>query len=153
MQLLWTHFNALNVNRRRILSFFSSTAPPHFISFLLTERIKHHHSKVITFPHFKNLNTGKLKETLSIAPWHVDEMFHWRDVSLLWLLKKLLRTILQEHLPMKKMKVRARDVPFMTSGWKSAIRAKRKFAKRYSQNKTPQNLELKRKSRNKATRQ
>ena len=54
---------------------------------------------------------------------------------------------------MKKMKVRAKDVPYMTSAWKSAIRAKRKFAERYSQKKTPQNLELKRKWRNKATRQ
>ena len=54
---------------------------------------------------------------------------------------------------MKKMKVRAKDVRYMTSAWKSAVRAKRKFAKGYSQNKTPQNLELKRKWRNKATRQ
>ena len=33
----------------------------------------------------------------------------------------------------------------MTAAWKSAIRAKRKFAKRYIQNKTLENLELKRK--------
>ena len=66
---------------------------------------------------------------------------------------KLLRAILHEHLPMKKIKIRKKDVPYMTSAWKSAIRAKRNFAKRYSQNKTPQNLELKRKWRNEATQQ
>ena len=51
------------------------------------------------------------------------------------------------------MKVRARDVPYMTTAWKSAIRAKRNYPKRYSQNSTPENLDLKRKWTNEATRQ
>ena len=91
---------------------------------ILIERIKYRHSKVITFPDFKNLNTAKLKETLSIAPWHVGKIFDCvgdcYDCRI-----KLLRAILQEHLPMKKMKVWAKDVSFMTSAWKSAMRAKK----------------------------
>ena len=97
-------------------------------------------------------NIGKLKETLSIAPRPVGEMVdRVEDCYDYWI--KLLKTILQEHLPMKKMKVRAKDVPYMTLAWNYAIRAKRQFAKRYSINKTPQNLEPKRKWRNEATRQ
>ena len=119
---------------------------------ILTERMKYHQSKVITFRGFKNLDIGKLKETLSIAPWHVGEMFDCvEDCYDYWI--KLLRTILQEYLPVKKMKVRAKEVPYMTTTWKSAIRSKRKFVKRYSQNKTLENLEVKRKWRNEATRQ
>ena len=118
---------------------------------IFTERIKYHQSKVITFPDFKNLDTGKLEETLSIAPWYVGEMFDCvEDCYDYWI--KLLRAILQECLPVKKMKVRERDVPYMTTAWKSA-RTKRKFAKRYSQSKTSENLELKRKWRNEAARQ
>lgn len=119
---------------------------------ILTKRIKYHQSKVITFPDFKNLDIGKLKQTLSIAPWHVGEMFYCvEDCYDYWI--KLLRTILQEHLPAKEMKVRAKDVPYMTTARTAAIRTKHKFAKRYSQNKTLENLELKRKWRNEATRQ
>ena len=89
---------------------------------ILTERIKYHHSKVITFPDFKNLNIGKLKETLSIAPWNVGEMFDCvEDCYDYWI--KLLKTILQENLLMKKMKVRTKDVPYISSALKSAIRA------------------------------
>lgn len=65
----------------------------------------------------------------------------------------LFSTILDEHLPVKRMKVRARDVPYMISAWETAIRAKRRFSKRFSQSRTPENFELKRKWRNEATRQ
>ena len=77
---------------------------------------------MITFPDFKNLNIGKLKETFSIAPWNVGEMLDCvEDCYDYWI--KLLRTILQENLFMKKRTVRTKDVPYMSSALKSAIRA------------------------------
>ena len=51
------------------------------------------------------------------------------------------------------MRVRDKDVPFMTPEWKRAIRAKRKATSKYLKNKTPENWELRRKSRNEATKQ
>ena len=51
------------------------------------------------------------------------------------------------------MRVRDKDVPFMTSEWKRAIRAKRRAAAKYLKNKTQENWELKRKARNEATKQ
>ena len=33
--------------------------------------------------------------------------------------------IVDEHLPVKKMRVRPQDVPYMSHEWKNAIRAKR----------------------------
>ena len=39
--------------------------------------------------------------------------------------------ITDENLPLKKMRVRAKDVPYMTTNWKNAIRAKRKALANY----------------------
>ena len=61
--------------------------------------------------------------------------------------------ILDEHAPRCKMRVRERDVPYMTTAWKRAIRAKRRAAQNYKKCKTTENLELKRKLRNEATKQ
>lgn len=44
-------------------------------------------------------------------------------------------------------------MPYVTSQWKSAIRAKRKATTKYLKNKTKENWELKRKARNETTRQ
>ena len=51
------------------------------------------------------------------------------------------------------MRVRERDVPYMTTEWKKAIRKKRKYAREFSKNRNDENLALKRKWRNEATRQ
>ena len=65
----------------------------------------------------------------------------------------LLNTISDEHMPVKKMKMRAKDVPYMTPAWTKATRAKCRFSKRFSQIRTPENFELKRQWRNEATKQ
>lgn len=55
-------------------------------------------------------------------------------------------------MPIKSMRVRKRDVPYMTAEWKMAIRRKRRSAKRYNKNKTEENWEIMKAWRNKATR-
>ena len=42
------------------------------------------------------------------------------------------------------MSFRKSDVPYMTSGWKNAIKLKRKYAKQYANNRTNKNWEFKR---------
>ena len=59
--------------------------------------------------------------------------------------------ILDEVAPVKKMRVRDEDVPYMTSHWKSAITAKRKANDKYLKNKTPENWELQRKASNESS--
>ena len=51
----------------------------------------------------------------------------------------------------KKMRVRDKDVPYMTSEWKIAIRQKRKHAQIYARDRSLENWELNRKWRNIAT--
>jgi hypothetical protein len=49
--------------------------------------------------------------------------------------------ILDEHAPRCKMRVRERDVPYMTTAWKRAIRAKRRAAQLIMRNvKQPKTL-------------
>ena len=85
-----------------------------------------------------------------MAPWHVGDIFDSiEDKYSFW--DSLLNYVLDEHAPFKKLRVRAQDVPYMTSEWKRAIRNKRKFSKQFSKNRTQLNLELKNKWRNEAT--
>ena len=108
-------------------------------------------SKVISFRSYKNLNTDDLNMQLSIAPWHVGEIFDDIDDKV-GFFNSLMKGILDEQLPLKKMKVRQQDVPYMTVEWKQAIRAKRKAAKRYDKHKTKENWDRKNKLRNECTR-
>ena len=63
----------------------------------------------------------------------------------------VLNYVLDEHAPFKKLRVRAQDVPYMTSEWKRAIRNKSKFSKQFSKKRIQLNLELTNKWRNEAT--
>ena len=48
----------------------------------------------------------------------------------------LLKSIVNEHLPIGDIKVRDNDVPYMTKEWKNAIKAKTRFSKKYSKSPT-----------------
>ena len=73
-----------------------------------------------------------------------DQVHYWNT---------LLTNIIDECLPSKKMRVRTKDVPYMTSNWKNAIRAKRKALANYYRDKSNFNWDKLRKCRNEATRQ
>ena len=55
-------------------------------------------------------------------------------------------------MPIKKMRVRERDVPYITPEWKEVIRKKSKYAKRYKRLQTQESLDEMRYWRNTATR-
>ena len=50
----------------------------------------------------------------------------------------LLTEIVNEHMPLKQMRVRDQDVPYMNSEWKEAIRARRRAARRYRRTNAPE---------------
>ena len=54
-------------------------------------------------------------------------------------------------MPIKPMRVRKRNVPYMTAEWKIAIRMKRRSAKRYKKNKTEENRGIMKLWRNEVT--
>ena len=57
-----------------------------------------------------------------------------------------------KHVPLKSMRVREKDVPYITVKWKQAIRKRRKFANRHKKLQTEESLAEMRKRRNAATR-
>ncbi|XP_078361285.1 uncharacterized protein LOC144645583 [Oculina patagonica] len=119
---------------------------------ILRNKAKVHRSKTISFRSYNNFNAEAFKEQLSVAPWHVGEIFSEVDDKVYyWQL--LMKGIVDEHAPMKRMRVRERDVPYMTTEWKNAIRAKRKATAKYLKNKTQENWDNKQRCRNEATRQ
>ena len=61
--------------------------------------------------------------------------------------------ILNDLAPIKTMRVRDKDVPFMTSEWERAIRAKCKATAKFQKNRTQENWELKPKAKTEATKQ
>ena len=73
-----------------------------------------------------------------------NQLFFWDTMA---------REIIDKHVPVKTMRVRNHDAPYMNKQWKSAIRTKRKAEAKYRKNRTDENWEYKRKCRNEATRQ
>ena len=51
----------------------------------------------------------------------------------------MMNSVIEEHPPVTKMRVRAKDVTHMTSNWKNAIRAKRRALANYLNNKSDLN--------------
>ena len=92
----------------------------------------------------------KLNEGLQSAPWHVCEVFYdIDDIHFFW--QSLFTHVVDEHLSLKQRKVRSKDVAFMTKDWTEAIKKKRKYTELFAKNRSVENFELKKKSRNIAT--
>ena len=99
-----------------------------------------------------NFDSELFKCHLDMAPWHIIQLFDEVDDQVhAWNL--IMNDVLNDLAPVKKMRVRDKDVPYLTSEWKSAIRAKQKANAKYLKNKTPETWELRRKTRNEATKQ
>lgn len=99
----------------------------------------------------KVFDAKKYKEDLIQAPWLVSEIFDTIDDKYNFV-ETLLSCIINEHLPVKQMRVRPKDVPYMIKEWKKAIRARRRAARKYIQERTRESWETKRKTMNEANR-
>ena len=70
--------------------------------------------KVISFRSYRNFNGENFKQDLSLAPWHIGKVCEDVDDSLhFW--NTLMKSIVDEHAPIKTMRVRGQDVPYMTT--------------------------------------
>ena len=117
---------------------------------LMKQRVHQHNSKVVTFRSFKQVNFEQFHQDLETAPWSVMNMHDTIDEKYAYW-KSLFMSIVDKHLPEKKMRFREKDVPYMTEDWKRAIKEKRLYARKYAHHRTVENWELKRKWRNEAT--
>ena len=118
----------------------------------MKETVKRYQNKIITFRNYKNCDREVYANKLAATPWHVGDLFDdVDDQEYYW--KTLMKDIVDECFPLKKMRVRSVDVPYMTTSWKSAIRAKRRATSNYYKDKSAHNWEVKQRCRNEATRQ
>ena len=101
----------------------------------MSEKIQKHRPKTITFRQMKNTNFELLNRDLSYAPWHVKHIFTDIDDKYdCW--KGLVDSVVDDHAPITKIRVREKDIPYMTPEWKQAIRNKKKYAVQFSKNRT-----------------
>ena len=87
----------------------------------LKPRVKLYPLKIITFRSFKDLDKDSFKSDVRQAMTNMDlnNISSPNDQYSSW------------HKEIKKMRVKERDVPYITPEWKEVIRKKRKYAKRY----------------------
>ena len=100
---------------------------------------RHYPSKVISFRSFKNLNENELLKDLGVASWHVGDIFASVDDRYFYW-SKLVNDVLDNHAPQKKLRVRSRDVEYITPEWKTAIRMKRKYTEKFAKDSSQENL-------------
>ena len=79
---------------------------------IMWENAKKHSRKIINFRSYTNFDPVKYENLLIAAPWHVGNLFD--DVD-----------------DQKEKRVSNKDITYMKTAWKNAIRAKRKAFKRY----------------------
>ena len=119
---------------------------------LMNETVKRYQNKVITIRNYKNCDMKVYANKLATAPWHVGDLLDdVDDQEYYW--KTLMKDIVDECFPLKKMRVRFKDVPYMTTSWKNAIRAKRRATTKYYKDNSAYNWEIQQRCRNEATRQ
>ena len=119
---------------------------------MMKETVKRYQNKIVTFRNYKNCDMEVYTNKLATAPWHVGDLFDdVDDQAYYW--KTLMKDIVDDCFPLEKMRVRSEDVPYMTTSWKNAIRAKRTAAAKYYKDKSAHNWEVKQRCRNEATRQ
>ena len=118
----------------------------------LKSKVKRYLMKTILLKRTKMVNELELKKDVEEAmcaldlnnALPVDEQYRRWNTEV--------NSLLDKHMPLKSMRVREKDVPYITAEWKQAIRMKRKFAKRHKKLQTEESLAEMRKWRNAATR-
>ena len=117
----------------------------------MKDRVVKFKTKVVNYRSCKNLDEQVLRDHLASAPWHVAEVFNDVDNQSEFF-SVLLKDVVDEHMPWKRMRVRDADVPYMTTEWKAGIKRRRKALRRFHKTKALEDWELHRKLRNEATR-
>ena len=76
----------------------------------VNEKLPRSKMKIIRFRSTKNFNDNAFRVYLQVAPWRVGEVFD--DVGdRAYFTSTLIRDIVDEHMPLKKVRVRDKDVP------------------------------------------
>ena len=119
-------------------------------SFLKKSPAKQYEAKVIKCRSTKHLNREELSRDLNDTNWNEIFSHDTNERYANW--KSKFMEVIDRHMPVKKMRVRKKDVPYMNAEWKEAIRKRRKYAKKFSKDRKCETWELMKRWRNEATR-
>ena len=117
----------------------------------LKPNLKHHPAKVISFRNTKHLDLDALRADVDslMRTLELDNCESTQEQYNRW--HNALTEALDRHMPIKKLRVRERDAPFIIREWRAAIREKRKYAKCHKKLQTDEIDQLRKKWRNIAT--
>lgn len=104
-------------------------------------------SKIINYRSFKHYDKERFQKDVSMIPSHVADIFDDTDDQM-WFLHKLFTETIDEHAPMKSMRVRGKISPYMTPEWRRAKQVKKKLYKDYKKQSTPESFSAYKKQRN-----
>ena len=104
----------------------------------------------VTYRCYKQFNEEQYSEDISQIPLSVCEVFDDPSDNY-WMLQTMLKEIMDEHAPLKTMKVRAKEPPFMNGELRRAVRVKTRLHNIYRKRPTKHNWERYRQQRNVTT--
>ena len=93
---------------------------------IMNMKVKHYPSRIVSTRNYAKLDEQRFIEDLEYAPWHVMEIFDSLDDKYdYW--SGLLSYVMDEHIPVKRKRVRLKDVPYMTKEWKTLSELKERL--------------------------
>ena len=103
--------------------------------------------KTMFYRSYKHFNETKYQQDLMYAPFHVAEIFDNID-DVYWFQENLLKSIINENVPLKKRIVRNSQLPYMNSRLRREINYKNMLRRKFLRCKTTNNWERYRVHRN-----
>ena len=117
---------------------------------VMKERAPRLPAKTVVYRNYKHYNEDKFSHDIGLIPHTVCELFD-NPSDNYWALQTLLKEVMDDHAPLKKAKVRARDTPFMNKQLRRATRDKARLYRKYRNLPNNRNWERYRKQRNLTT--
>lgn len=99
-------------------NYYSALSDHPLIFEIVRDRIKSNKPKIISFRSFNNFHAETFNQDLSLAPWHVGEIFEDVEDHELFYWNTLMKNIVDEHAPVKTMRVRDHDVLYIQQNGK-----------------------------------
>ena len=106
--------------------------------------------KTVTYRNYKNFKVEQYKNDINNIPSSACQVFDDPSDNY-WLLQSLLLETIDHHAPLKTIKIRAREPPYMTGKYRRAVREKTRLHRKYKRFPNWYNWEMYRLHRNLTT--
>ena len=122
----------------------------HMICFSTKIHVPIRKPQAIKYRSYKKFNVDDYVSDLSIAPFHVAEIFGNVDDAY-WFSSRLLKDIIDVHAPLKQKLIKHKQVPYMNSQLRKAMNVRNAFRRKFEKCNSHQNWQKYRSQRNYVT--